>query len=104
MQTSSRLLAGSKPPPDREDMSIDRGEQTKTGEDADAAQSSEAFDRHRTSPEAEKKSDETLDVSGANQSASKPQGEEDVKKQGAGKETAKGGASGGRNPSKKGDA
>jgi hypothetical protein len=89
---------------DRESINTGSTEHTKTGRDSDAADSQTAFDPSKTSPEKEKKSGKLLEVSGANQDISKPQGDErgEKKKSGAGKETSKGGASRGGSAPKKG--
>lgn len=88
----------------RDSIKTGNTEQTKTGRDTDVAESESAFDPSRTSPESEKeRAGKPLDVSGANQNVSKPRGDEKSKKEsGAGKETAKGGASQRSTPQKKG--
>jgi hypothetical protein len=100
-QSSAQLLAY-KHSQDRESLKPDRGENTKSGQDGDAAsQSDAAFNPNETDPQKEKNTagegaeSNPLEVSGANQGVSKPQGDEKTgQKRGAGKETQKGGASG----------
>ncbi|KAK2041311.1 hypothetical protein LZ31DRAFT_577765 [Colletotrichum somersetense] len=91
---------------DRESLNPSGTEGTKTGRDSDVAHEAGAFDPSTTRPGAEK--DEagggSLDVSGANQAASKPQGDKADGEGGAGKETRKGGKSGGSSAAKAGDA
>jgi hypothetical protein len=104
IHSSPALYKGGKAPPSRKAINTDTAENTKLGSDSEAAKTDTAFDPKTTRPEAEHDSaGKPLDVSGANQSVSKPQGDErDVRKRGAGKETEKGGASGGKKPQKKG--
>lgn len=92
---------------DRNSLKPGSTEYTKSGRDEDSAKLDSAFDPNNTSPEGEKNASgdtpasNPLHASGANQGLSKPQGDEkEVAKSGAGKETQKGGASGGRSPSK----
>ncbi|KAJ4419752.1 hypothetical protein N0V82_004795 [Gnomoniopsis sp. IMI 355080] len=93
---------------DRESLKPRSTEGTKSGTDSDAAQTDAAFDGSKTSPEAAHESAEkeengnSLDTSGANQSKSKPLGEEGG---GEMKSTTKGQndkASGHGSPQKKG--
>lgn len=92
---------------DRESLKPSRTEGTMSGRDADVATENPdaAFNPSKTSPEAERAAGGTeLDISGANQEISKPQGDEKSvnKSRGAGKEVAKGGKSGGGSPPKNG--
>jgi hypothetical protein len=97
---------------DRESLKPRSSEHTKSGRDDDAAAAPKAaFGRDTTSPEEERETasredgGDLLEVSGANQDLSKPQGDETSdKKFGAGKEVRKGGRSGGGSAPKKGDA
>lgn len=80
---------------DRNTLKPRSTEGTKSGRDDDVAKNSEAFDPSRTRPETERQGGgPELDVTGANQDVSKPQGDKPGGKGGAGKETRKGGKSG----------
>ncbi|GJC87535.1 hypothetical protein ColLi_10373 [Colletotrichum liriopes] len=91
---------------DRESLNPSGTEGTKTGRDSDVAHEKEAFDPSTTRPGSEKgeADGDALDVSGANQAASKPQGDKAGGDGGAGKETRKGGKSGGASTPKAGRA
>ncbi|KAK1579780.1 uncharacterized protein LY79DRAFT_672278 [Colletotrichum navitas] len=110
--TRSRAFAGGaarrhayKDTQDRESLNPSGTEGTKTGRDSDVAHEDGAFDPSTTRPGTEK--DEagggSLDVSGANQAASKPQGDKAAGDSGPGKETRKGGKSGGSSAAKAGN-
>lgn len=94
---------------DRESLRPGSTENTKSGRDDDAAKNPDAaFNPDKTRPETEgaAAADGTdgnpLEASGANQELSKPTGDENAKKGGAGKEINKGGASGGHSSQKGG--
>ncbi|TEA15954.1 hypothetical protein C8034_v001431 [Colletotrichum sidae] len=88
---------------DRNDLKPRSTEGTKTGTDSEAAQSSEAFDASKTRPESERAANgPELEVSGANQEVSKPQGDKPDGRT-PGKETRKGGRSGGGSSPKAGN-
>ncbi|OAQ71328.1 hypothetical protein VFPPC_13502 [Pochonia chlamydosporia 170] len=97
---------------DRESLKPRSSQNTKSGRDDDvAATPKAAFGRDVTSPEGERatateeEGSDPLEVSGANQALSKPQGDERAgHNMGAGKEVRKGGRSGGGGAPKKGDA
>lgn len=87
---------------DRDSLKPRSAEQLKSGRDDDAAAAAKtAFRKGRNSPEEARDAASTeeggdpLEVSGANQELSKPQGDEGGKNHGAGKEVRKGGRSGG---------
>ncbi|KAK1988116.1 hypothetical protein LZ30DRAFT_777128 [Colletotrichum cereale] len=89
---------------DRESLNPSATEGTKTGRDSDVAHEEGAFDPSTTRPAAEKdEAGGALDVSGANQAASKPQGDKADGDGGAGKETRKGGKSSRSSAAKDGD-
>ncbi|OHE90351.1 hypothetical protein CORC01_14353 [Colletotrichum orchidophilum] len=102
MTATRRTLTGSaarrlayKDTQDRESLNPSSNEGTRTGRDSEVAHEKKAFDPSTTQPKGEKKEDSgTLDVSGANQAVSKPQGD-NPGKEGAGKETRKVGSSSG---------
>ncbi|KAK1969361.1 hypothetical protein LZ32DRAFT_603531 [Colletotrichum eremochloae] len=110
--TRSRTFAGAavrrlayKDTQNRESLNPSGTEGTKTGRDSDVAHEDGAFDPSTTRPGSEK--DEagggSLDVSGANQAASKPQGDKATGDSGPGRETRKGGKSSGSSAAKAGD-
>ncbi|KAK1994214.1 hypothetical protein LX36DRAFT_584778 [Colletotrichum falcatum] len=110
--TRSRTFAGAaarqhayKDTQDRESLNPGGTEGTKTGRDSEVAHEDGAFDPSTTRPETEKEEagGGSLDVSGANQAASKPQGDKAGGDGGAGKETKKGGKSSGASATKAGD-
>ncbi|KAF6833583.1 hypothetical protein CPLU01_05459 [Colletotrichum plurivorum] len=89
---------------DRNTLKPRSTEGTKSGRDEDVAKDSEAFDPSRTRPETQRQGGgPELEVSGANQEVSKPQGDKPGDKGGAGKETRKGGKSGGGSTPKAGN-
>ncbi|KAL0941835.1 uncharacterized protein CTRU02_204599 [Colletotrichum truncatum] len=89
---------------DRNTLKPGSTEGTKSGRDQDVAEDSEAFNPSTTRPETERESGGSdLEVSGANQGMSKPQGDSPGAKGGAGKETRKGGKSGGGSSPKAGN-
>ncbi|KAK6223643.1 hypothetical protein QIS74_03587 [Colletotrichum tabaci] len=85
---------------DRESLNPSGTEGTKSGRDSEVAHEKEAFDPSTTRPGAEKREADggALDVSGANQAASKPHGGGG----GGGEEVRKGGRSGGGGGAKDG--
>lgn len=116
---TAALRAPYKDTESRETLDPRRAEGTQSGRDDDvAANSDAAFNPQKTSPESASQAASTssspsdrgtaggnpLQASGANQELSKPQGDENAPKpaDGAGKETSKGGASGGGNTKKTG--
>ncbi|WYZ37778.1 hypothetical protein EsH8_II_001284 [Colletotrichum jinshuiense] len=82
---------------DRESLNPSSNEGTKSGDDSEAAHVKGAFDPSTTRPGKERKeaNGNTLDVSGANQEVSKPQGDNPNGKGGTGKGAKKGGKSSG---------
>lgn len=89
---------------DRESLNPSGTEGTKSGRDSEVAHEKEAFDPSTTRPGAEKREADggALDVSGANQAASKPQGDKPHGGGGGGEEVRKGGRSGGGGGAKDG--
>ncbi|GKT46552.1 uncharacterized protein ColSpa_06733 [Colletotrichum spaethianum] len=89
---------------DRESLKPGGTEGTKTGRDSEVAHEKGAFDPSTTRPGSEKGEADghVLDVSGANQAASKPQGDKADGDGGAGRETRKGGKSSGSSTAKAG--
>ncbi|KAK1689059.1 hypothetical protein BDP55DRAFT_725886 [Colletotrichum godetiae] len=82
---------------DRESLNPASNEGTKTGRDTEVAHEKEAFDPSTTRPNGEQNEDSgTLDVSGANQAASKPQGDNPGQGKGKGAGEKEGGGGGGR--------
>lgn len=91
---------------DRESLKPTGTEGTRSGRDGDTAEMNPdaAFNPDKTSPEeARRTGGSELDVSGANQEVSKPQGDEKAPNK-SDKEVRKGGSSGGGSPPKKGQA
>ncbi|KXH46827.1 hypothetical protein CSIM01_12652 [Colletotrichum simmondsii] len=90
---------------DRESLNPASNEGTKTGRDTEVAHEKEAFDPSTTRPKGEKSEDSgTLDVSGANQAASKPQGDKPGGKGAGRKEGGGEGSSGAGSAPKAGKA
>ncbi|KAF4776172.1 hypothetical protein HER10_EVM0004095 [Colletotrichum scovillei] len=90
---------------DRESLNPASNEGTKTGRDTEVAHEKEAFDPSTTRPKGEKSEDSgTLDVSGANQAASKPQGDNPGGKGAGRKEGGGEGSSGAGSAPKAGEA
>ncbi|TQN68426.1 hypothetical protein CSHISOI_07030 [Colletotrichum shisoi] len=89
---------------DRESLNPSGTEGTKSRRDSEVAHEKGAFDPSTTRPGAEKREADggALDVSGANQAASKPQGDKPHGGGGGGEEVRKGGRSGGGGGAKDG--
>ncbi|OLN86152.1 hypothetical protein CCHL11_04083 [Colletotrichum chlorophyti] len=88
---------------DRETLKPGGTEGTKTGRDSEVAHDKAAFDPSTTRPESERdEGGNVLNVSGANQEASKPQGDHGDGERSVGKETRKGGKSAGGDSPKAG--
>ncbi|KAM0252855.1 hypothetical protein ACHAQJ_007484 [Trichoderma viride] len=108
--TSTALRLPYKNSQDRESLKPGTNEGTRSGRDEDVSEQDDAaFNPRKTDPETERKAagqgnkTNPLNASGANQEFNKPMGDEKTAHDtGPGKETRKGGRSGGGSPQKKG--